>query len=732
MSHLRQVLLLQLVQRLWRVPLLSGLTFDELKEVIQNSMYRKRFLPGDIVLSSEASTGGLYFIVTGSVRVEVHERDDKGPMSVASSCSASKSIASLQVAGLSAGVGPGTNINADALAEDVAQRRTASKSAPFQIDRARIESKGSNGSSWQKLKPRWSVSRLLNTWGIGVNQIFGDMGILSGSYLTTVVVALQDTKVLMLPCHEVGRLIAENNSVKDVVLQNAIERLNRAGVSVGLNLKSCVTLMQFQPCDTVFSGVVDETTPLIHVVVGSVEVKDDVSTERSIFHVNHILCGEHLFGQSIRPFSAIALVPTLALVIDRSQLTLNTPLRFMNKSGATSIPGGIPDRAGFSSADSDGGRSRQHSRESTKNASIKLAESDEVETICIDEPAAEPPAKEQMGHTPSNGSRGPKKNCLNTATVLVRQSSPTSGSPKMERTLSMATSLPTLKMLLAELAARLGWDNLAMDPDDHMKKYMEDSNEDVLSHLVTDLEIEEHQLELTAALAQHHTAQINKNTGRRGSKEAPDLINLVSEMEGDGGESVHSDDPEAGTHSESAAGASRLRSHDSSATAGHELEGHSSAAIMVWLGILIDAVPESIIIGILINKSAEAPGGVVGGALPFIIGVFLSNLPESMGSAGSMKAHGMKTSTIMLMWFAITVLTAFGAALGAQLFPSGSGDDLVSHTIVASVEGIAAGAMLTMIAQTMMPEAFEQGGDVVGLSCLAGFLCAAAVKLIPR
>mmetsp|Transcript_76685 Transcript_76685/g.173453 ORF Transcript_76685/g.173453 Transcript_76685/m.173453 type:complete len:107 (-) Transcript_76685:97-417(-) len=102
-----------------------------------------------------------------------------------------------------------------------------------------------------------------------------------------------------------------------------------------------------------------------------------------------------------------------------------------------------------------------------------------------------------------------------------------------------------------------------------------------------------------------------------------------------------------------------------------------------------------------------------------------------MSSSGSMKQHGMRVSTILLMWLTTTVLTAAGASLGAVLFPPGSGGDFWQELAVVSVEGLAAGAMLTMIAQTMMPEAFEQGGDIVGLSCLAGFLCALSVKLIP-
>jgi len=163
-----------------------------------------------------------------------------------------------------------------------------------------------------------------------------------------------------------------------------------------------------------------------------------------------------------------------------------------------------------------------------------------------------------------------------------------------------------------------------------------------------------------------------------------------------------------------------------STESGHEHPESSHVAIMVWLGILIDAIPESLVIGILVNKA----NGDASKVLPFIMGVFLSNLPESMSSSGMMKAHGMKVVQILSMWLTITVLTCVGALIGALVFPPGSDQEPSTQLIVAGVEGLAAGAMLTMIAQTMMPEAFGQGGDVVGMACLAGFLTALATKLI--
>mmetsp|Transcript_68094 Transcript_68094/g.175542 ORF Transcript_68094/g.175542 Transcript_68094/m.175542 type:complete len:436 (+) Transcript_68094:121-1428(+) len=156
------------------------------------------------------------------------------------------------------------------------------------------------------------------------------------------------------------------------------------------------------------------------------------------------------------------------------------------------------------------------------------------------------------------------------------------------------------------------------------------------------------------------------------------------------------------------------------------------AALMVWLGILIDAVPESLVIGILVNRSGgEQSGSAAAAALPFVVGVFLSNLPESMSASGSMKAHGMRVSTILLMWFSIVVITTLGAGVGAVIFPRDAMEDPTSELAIAGIEGLAGGAMLTMIAQTLLPEAHEHGGELVGMSCLVGFLSALSVKMLP-
>ena len=148
--------------------------------------------------------------------------------------------------------------------------------------------------------------------------------------------------------------------------------------------------------------------------------------------------------------------------------------------------------------------------------------------------------------------------------------------------------------------------------------------------------------------------------------------------------------------------------------------------VTIWLGIALDAIPESLVIGLLVVTAAAQNTAM---SLAFIAGVFLANLPEAMSSAVTMQKTGMKFGKIFWMWTSLTIMTGLGALIGTIVFPPHP-EGLILFFIFA-IEGLAAGAMLTMIAETMLPEAFEQGGGpIVGISTLLGFITALAVKLI--
>ncbi|MCD6068647.1 MAG: MlotiK1 channel [Bacteroidetes bacterium] len=162
-----------------------------------------------------------------------------------------------------------------------------------------------------------------------------------------------------------------------------------------------------------------------------------------------------------------------------------------------------------------------------------------------------------------------------------------------------------------------------------------------------------------------------------------------------------------------------------------EAHEQKSGAMGIWLGLLIDGIPESFVIGagflaILSAKLAAGGNPDFSAVIPYtlIAGLFLSNFPEALGSSIGMKKQGMSTGKILMLWMSLVVIVAVGATVGYYLGAE------VPHEVEIGIEGLAAGAMLTMIAQTMLPEAVHIGGTrVVGLSTLIGYLSAVAFKL---
>ncbi len=159
---------------------------------------------------------------------------------------------------------------------------------------------------------------------------------------------------------------------------------------------------------------------------------------------------------------------------------------------------------------------------------------------------------------------------------------------------------------------------------------------------------------------------------------------------------------------------------------------HGGSGMAIWLGLLIDGIPESFVIGagFLALLSVKLGAGVEPAfteVLPYtlIAGLFLSNFPEALSASMGMKKSGMSTAKIMLMWMSLVLIIGIGALAGYYIGAS------TPHELEIAIEGLAAGAMLTMIAQTMIPEAVHLGGvKVVGLSTLIGYLSAVAFKLL--
>jgi ZIP family zinc transporter len=141
---------------------------------------------------------------------------------------------------------------------------------------------------------------------------------------------------------------------------------------------------------------------------------------------------------------------------------------------------------------------------------------------------------------------------------------------------------------------------------------------------------------------------------------------------------------------------------------GKQADGSGMA---ITIGALMDGIPESVAIGVSLIGGAH-----VGVAM--VVAVFLSNIPEGLSAAVGLKKAGRSALMIMGMWAAVVVISALASMAGYAFLAGASGN------LLAGIQAFAAGAILTMLASTMMPEAFEEGGATVGVVTTFGFLAA--------
>ena len=141
----------------------------------------------------------------------------------------------------------------------------------------------------------------------------------------------------------------------------------------------------------------------------------------------------------------------------------------------------------------------------------------------------------------------------------------------------------------------------------------------------------------------------------------------------------------------------------------------SGSGAAIFIGTLLDNVPESIILGMSL-----ALGGAINVA--FLAAVFVSNLPEGVAGSINLQAAGYARRKVLWMWTLLVLVSAACAGLGY-----GAGHWLPGVT-GRNAQAFAAGAMLTMLADAMMPEAFEHGGKLVGLFTVFGFMAAAVLS----
>jgi zinc transporter, ZIP family len=138
-------------------------------------------------------------------------------------------------------------------------------------------------------------------------------------------------------------------------------------------------------------------------------------------------------------------------------------------------------------------------------------------------------------------------------------------------------------------------------------------------------------------------------------------------------------------------------------------------ALAIVLGIILDGIPESTVIGLDLH-AGEGVG------VAFLVAVFLSNLPEAAGATTGLAASGWSDRKIYGLWVAVALIAGLASAAGYAIAGSAGSD------AYAFILAFAAGAILTMLADTMMPEAFQQGGRAVGLLTTLGFALAFAIS----
>lgn len=136
-------------------------------------------------------------------------------------------------------------------------------------------------------------------------------------------------------------------------------------------------------------------------------------------------------------------------------------------------------------------------------------------------------------------------------------------------------------------------------------------------------------------------------------------------------------------------------------------KGHSGLAI--FIGTILDAIPESIIIGVSLLENQSVSWLIV-------IAIFISNFPEGLSSSIGMKKDGYSSKRILFLWIVVMLLSSFSSFLGYVLI------DISSEWLITSIGAFAAGGIIAMVSSTMMPEAFEEGGPIVGLLSALGLL----------
>lgn len=137
----------------------------------------------------------------------------------------------------------------------------------------------------------------------------------------------------------------------------------------------------------------------------------------------------------------------------------------------------------------------------------------------------------------------------------------------------------------------------------------------------------------------------------------------------------------------------------------------------IAVGALLDGIPESAVLGL----SMVGGGGV---SVPVFVAILISNIPEGLSSTAALKESGRSRTYVFVLWAGIALASALASLAGFVLLDDAPGE------LTAFITAIAAGAILAMICDTMIPEAFRTAHAFTGLLATAGFLLSYAVHVV--
>lgn len=143
----------------------------------------------------------------------------------------------------------------------------------------------------------------------------------------------------------------------------------------------------------------------------------------------------------------------------------------------------------------------------------------------------------------------------------------------------------------------------------------------------------------------------------------------------------------------------------------------ATAGRALVLGIILDGIPESLVLGLTVLEAGTV-------SIAFLVAVFLANLPEAIAATTALSRTGRTESRIMRFWILVTLGFGVASLAGYVLL------DSASPRTVAIVLAFAGGAVLTMLANTMMPEALHYGGKLAGFLTTLGFALAFAISAL--